>query len=114
MARVTTRPAKTAGYDGYLIVQIPEPVGADGMHALLQAVGELIGAGSARLILDLSQTTYLSCIGIGALIHVAHLARDAGGELLLTRVASRDRETIALIELQDVLRVVDLQDEDFA
>ncbi len=97
-----------------MIVDIARPLADVGPHTLLQQITELIEAGNTKLVLKLSETTYLSSVGLGTLVHLAHLAEQAGGRILLADITPRDAEILALIELDDVLQVVELSEEDLA
>ena len=112
MSDLRTRPARTPALEGYLIVDVGQPLGAPCVRSVLQEVSKLIDAGKNRLVINLAQTTYLSCVGIGTLVHLAHIAQEAGGRLLLAQLAQRDSDTLALVGLTDVLQVVSLGEDD--
>lgn len=112
MSSLQTRPANTAALSDYLIVDIAQALKAECTRGIVQEVTELIEGGHTRLVLNLSQTTYLSCVGIGSLVHLACVAEEAGGRLLLTQVAQRDIEALNLVSLDDALQVVEIDEVD--
>ncbi len=111
MLSLRTWPAKSAALNGYLVLDIGEPLSGASLRGAMEEIAQLIEDGQTRLVLDLSRTTYLSCVGVGTLVHFAQQAKAAGGRLLLARVARRDAETLELVGLQDVLPVVELGEE---
>jgi anti-anti-sigma factor len=51
-----------------------------------ESLGEVIGSGAKRVVLDLGELSYVSSAGIGAVMTVARELRNQGGELRLSNL----------------------------
>ena len=67
-------------------------------------VGELVGNGCSRLVVDLSQTDFIDSSGLGALVASLKLARQAGGDLRLAATTPQVDTVLQLTNLGRVLR----------
>ena len=63
------------------------PRAGDQLHALLEA-------GARDVLVDLTETTFLDCAGIGALVEVAGIAHELGGRLYVFRAQGQPRKLI--------------------
>ena len=59
----------------------------DQLHALLEA-------GAREVLVDLTDTTFLDCAGIGALVEAARAAHARGGRLYVQRAQGQARQVI--------------------
>ena len=81
-----------------------DAVTASALEGFLKAELE---AGHVRLLLDLSEVTYLSSSGLRALLHIRRQAQAAGGDLVLAEMSPRVREVFEMIGFTDLFQVFD-------
>lgn len=74
--------------------------------AVLEAVAE-----TPRVVVDLSQTTFLDSMGLGALVGGARRSREAGGWLRLVNPRANVRRALSLTELDKVIGLYDTVDQ---
>ena len=67
-------------------------------------VTESVGAGSRRLVVDLSETQFMDSSGLGALIAGLKTTRQAGGDLRIARPTEQVRMVLELTQMNTVLR----------
>ncbi len=87
-------------------IGVVRPVGRLNMVAapgLRSVVAELIGAGTTRVVVDLSATESMDSSGLGALISGLKTARQAGGDL---RIAAAGPQVEAVLDLTNLRRVL--------
>ncbi|GAB2622671.1 hypothetical protein GCM10027168_63300 [Streptomyces capparidis] len=56
-----------------------------------------------RIVLELTRTTFLDCVGANALIHAHHTLRDAGGWIRLSCARQPVADVIHLLGLHTVI-----------
>jgi anti-sigma B factor antagonist len=61
-----------------------------------------IAEGSTSLVLDLSNLTYVSSMGLGAIVRVAKQLRDAGGEVRICCLTGLVRQLFEITRLNHV------------
>jgi anti-sigma B factor antagonist len=71
--------------------------------ALRTDLHELVDGGSARIVIDLSGTTFIDSSGLGALVSGLKAARQAGGDL---RIAAPSKQVETVLELTNLNRVL--------
>lgn len=89
-----------------------------GDHVVLRCVGRLnmvaaprlrtevqdsLGAGPPRVVVDLTETTFVDSSGLGALVNGLKAARVAGGDL---RIAGAPEQVLAVLRLTNLDRVL--------
>lgn len=80
---------------------------------LKELLGELVSAGTTRIVVDLAETTFLDSSGLGALIGGLKSARQAGGDLRIARPTPAVQTVFELTNLDRVLRARDDVDTAF-
>ena len=93
----------TTAHDGFAVVTIDGRLIASGAPLLRRAVEDLIGDGTARVVVDLSRTEFIDSSGLGALIGGLKRTRVAGGDLRLAAVPDAVRSVLRLTNLDRVL-----------
>jgi len=63
------------------------PRAGDQLHALLEA-------GARDVLVDLTETTFLDCAGVGALVEASRAAHARGGRLYVQRAQGQARQVI--------------------
>lgn len=71
---------------------------------LRRLVDEVLASGSAHLVVDLADTTFIDSSGLGALIAGLKKARQAGGDLRIAGASEQVRMVLGLTNLDRVLR----------
>ena len=67
------------------------------------AVDEIVGQGTSRIVIDLSDTSFVDSSGLGALVGGLKSARQAGGDLRIAGAPEQVRTVLALTNLDRVL-----------
>lgn len=80
---------------------------------LREVLAELVAGGTARIVVDLAETTFLDSSGLGALIAGLKSARQAGGDLQVARPTPEVLSVFELTNLDKVLRPRASVDEAF-
>lgn len=95
---------RTESRDGYAVVALGGRLTASGAPALRSAVAELIAAGEARVVIDMTDLQFVDSSGLGALVGGLKSARVAGGDLRIAAVSEAVRTVLHLTNLDRVLR----------
>ncbi len=66
---------------------------------------EVLSDGTNRLVLDLSNLSYVDSAGLGALIAGFTTARNEGGDVKLAKLAEQFREQLKVAKLDSVIGV---------
>lgn len=77
---------------------------------LATTLDRLIGGGHVRLVLDLSQVTYIDSAGLGLLVSRFVRAQKRGGDLRFVRPTLRSQHLLHLTKLASVFRTFDSAD----
>jgi anti-sigma B factor antagonist len=73
--------------------------------AFKNLVEETVASGQTRIVVDLSQVTFIDSSGLGALISGLKATRQAGGDLRIAEVPEQVMTVLRLTNLDRVLRV---------
>lgn len=71
---------------------------------LREVLTKAVADGTPRIVVDLSDTTFVDSSGLGALVGGLKTARQAGGDLRLAGVSDQVMTVLALTSLNRVLR----------
>lgn len=74
---------------------------------LKAAIDETVDAGRVRVVVDLTDVTFMDSSGLGALIGGLKKARQAAGDLRIARVSDQVATVLKLTNLDRVLRPYD-------
>ncbi|GAA2128754.1 STAS domain-containing protein [Nocardioides bigeumensis] len=72
-------------------------------RALRDAVGTTVEGGSSRVVVDLTNTSFVDSSGLGALVAGLKVARLAGGDLRIAGASEQVRTVLNLTNLDRVL-----------
>ncbi|MBD3320613.1 MAG: anti-sigma factor antagonist [Chitinivibrionales bacterium] len=74
-------------------------------------LAELIEQGKKKIILDMSETTYLSSIGLAALVSIKSQAEDGAGDLVLVQANYLIANLLKITNLHKKIKVFENIDE---
>lgn len=74
-------------------------------------VDDEVGAGNARLVVDLSGVEFIDSSGLGAIVGGLKAARQAGGDLRIAACGEQVRAVLGLTNLDRILRPYDSVEE---
>jgi anti-sigma B factor antagonist len=80
-------------------------VAEDGDEVLREVVGELIAAGSRKLLLNLARVSRMDSSGVGALVASWKLAHQYGAAVKLLRPGDRVKHTLHLSQILPLVEV---------
>lgn len=83
----------------------------DGDAVLRTHVNRLVGEGRVKLLVNLSNVTYVDSCGVGVLVGRFISVRRHGGDLKLLRLSSRSRHVMEICGLLDVFDVFESETE---
>ena len=107
---IKTHPLK----NGILVVH---PIGRlDLLSAseLKRQLAQFVSEGHTRLLVDLNEVPFLDSTGLGALISGLKAAREAGGDLCISRAGEQAKVVLELTTLERVLPSHDTVEEALA
>ena len=93
--------------DGIDIVKLPERLMMADAPAARATLKEIIGAGSGRLILDLSDTAFMDSSGLSVLVSSLQAARKKEGDVYLAGMSNTVRALFELTRLHTVFKIFD-------
>jgi len=82
----------------------------DEIHALRDAVRNLISEGKKKIILNLAGVDYIDSSGVGELVGAYTTVRNAGGELKLLKLTQKVQDVLHVTKLYTVF---DIKDDEF-
>jgi anti-sigma B factor antagonist len=82
-----------------------------GSNALRESVRSLLSAGQKRIVLDMSNVTYIDSAGLGILVAAHVSANKQGASLHLSTLGYKFHDVLQLTRLLTVFNVYDTQAE---
>ena len=83
----------------------------EGSGQLRNKLKELLSQGKTRLVLDLSEVTYIDSAGLGTLVASHHSAKSQGASLKLAHLGSKFQEVLQITKLLTVFDVYNSEAE---
>jgi anti-sigma B factor antagonist len=80
-------------------------------NALRESAKSLLGAGQKRIVLDMSNVTYIDSAGLGILVAAHVSAKKLGASLHLSNLGDKFHDVLQLTRLLTVFNVYDTQAE---
>ncbi len=100
--------AHTRQIDGITIVDLSGRITlGEGSIALRETVGELVGKGNKKILLNLGEVTYIDSSGIGGLVSAFNLTRGQGGELKLVKLTHKVHDLLRMTKLDTLFDIKD-------
>ncbi len=100
--------------DGVFIIDLEGRIDYNRLtaRAMRDAVQELISRGKGKIILNLKETIYFDCCGVGELVEAQRKAQSWWrGEVKLLNPPKQLRDVLALSKLCDRFQILDNEDE---
>lgn len=85
--------------DGAAVVKLAGEIDMGHSPAVHQALVEVLERRPARLVIDLSDVSYMDSSGVGILVDALRRVRVSGGKLVLVAVAPRVRSVLQITKL---------------
>jgi anti-sigma B factor antagonist len=79
----------------------------EGSVILREAVKDLLGKGQKKILLNLSDVTYIDSSGIGELVSAFTSVRNQGGELKLLKLTKKVHDLLQITKLYTVFDIKD-------
>ncbi len=86
------------GLDGRVVL-------GDESNALREQVKKMLADGKKKIVLDMSNVTYIDSAGLGALVAAHHSARTQGATLKLSNLGQKFQEILQVTKLLTVFDV---------
>jgi anti-sigma B factor antagonist len=93
------------GANGYAELEVRGEVDLVNSAVLQRAIIDVIAAGSAEVVVDMAETSFIDAAGIGALMAAANEARRAGGRLVLRAPSPAVRRVVDVLDLSGLLPI---------
>lgn len=78
---------------------------------LMKPFDDLLKEGSRKIVLDFSQTKYVSSVILASLLFVLKRTQEEGGDLILCSVKDRVKEIMAVTNLDKVFNITSTLEE---
>ncbi len=78
-------------------------------NALREQVKAMLAAGQKKIVLNMSDVTYIDSSGLGALVAAHHSARMQGASLKLSHLGTKFQEILQVTKLLTVFEVHDTE-----
>lgn len=89
-------------YDGWSLVAAPSRLNVAAAPTLRSTIEAVVRDRHERVLVDLSDTSFMDSSGLGGLVGSLKLARQAGGDLRVFGVGPQVREVLRLTSLDRV------------
>ena len=93
--------------NGVLVVRSDGQLIVGNRHELKDLMQNALAAGDRKFLLDFSSTGYIDSSGLGALVTIARLVRELGGELRLAGLNDDLRSLFELTKLDTLFTIAE-------
>ncbi len=83
----------------------------DDNEQMVKAFDDLLNAGHVRVVLDLTETNYVSSLILASLVYVQQQAKVKGGNFILCGVKARVKEILVMTNLDKIFQIKETVDE---
>lgn len=90
--------------DGVAVLSCPGRLNMSAAPRFKQLVDDVVGEGASRVVVDLSETTFVDSSGLGAMVGGLKTARQAGGDLRIAGAGEQVRTVLSLTNLDRILK----------
>ena len=95
---------ETEQADGAVVVRSRGRLDMVAAPQLRALVTDTVGGGASRVVVDLTETSFIDSSGLGALIAGLKTTRQAGGDLRIAAAGEQVRMVLELTQMHTVLR----------
>ncbi len=74
---------------------------------LMKAFDELLAKGSKKMVLDLSETRYVSSLILASLVYMQKKVQDVGGQLIFCSIPERVKEIMSVTNLDKIFNITE-------
>ena len=89
---------------GVTIIKFTGHVDSDSYTVLGNALDNLLKQGTTKIVVDLSEVTYMSSAGWGVLVGNLKKARDNRGNIVLAALSEEVKAVYELIEFNEIIK----------
>lgn len=72
---------------------------------------EILTQGHKKIVLDLTETNYVSSLILASLVYIHQRAKTAGGDLILCNIKDRVQEILSMTNLDKVFHIKPTKDD---
>lgn len=99
---------KTREADGVTVVELSgKIILGEESSALREKIKELLAQGQTKILLNLARISFIDSAGVGTLVSAYTSARSQGGQVKLSSLTKKFRETLQVTRLLTVFEVFD-------
>ncbi|HXE75837.1 MAG TPA: STAS domain-containing protein [Candidatus Xenobia bacterium] len=99
---------KTREVDGVMLLELNgKIILGDESSSLRETIKGLLGQGKKKILLNLARISFIDSTGVGTLVAAYTSARSQGGEVKLSSLTKKFRETLQVTRLLTVFEVFD-------
>lgn len=96
----------TSAQPGVAIVHLQGDISAESIDRMRQGIAQGLAQKPQRLVLDLTQTTFLSSPGLAVMVQAMQLSQRAGATMVLAGANERVRGLFEISRLTDVFKMI--------
>ena len=90
---------------GVSVIDVADRITLDGGDKVLNAVQQVLDAGSRRILLNLGEVNRVDSFGLGQLVAAFTTSRDAGAQLKLLQLTSKVKHLLVITKLVTVFAI---------
>lgn len=111
MEKLIISEEKVDSEDPMVLISLKGAIETTNASTLEDAISRLIGEQCFRIVVDLSEVSYISSAGWGIFISEIKRVRREEGDIKLTSMRPAVREVFELLEFNNILRPYDVRDD---
>ena len=93
--------------EGVHVVKTPERIDAGNSQALKDVIMEIVSKNFFKIVIDLSNTSFIDSSGLGALVSKISVCKNSGGDVRLVVTSKRIIEILQITHLDKILKCFD-------
>lgn len=100
--------------DGITVVDLSGRVDSSVSGQVMDDLNEVVGAGTAKLVVNLQNVTYISSAGLRSILVAAKLAKSSKGEMRLCQASDLVRKILEESGFTNLIRIDDHEGQSIA
>ena len=97
---------KQALQDNVLRIDTGRMLDNNNAHEMVSTINKALEAGYHQIILDMGSLEFLSSAGVGSILGTVEIAREAGGDIILTGASPTILHVLDVLDLSDYLTIM--------